>query len=363
MKYVVLFTVFLYSCTQTSNTPDGVVVLTDNISEEVTLNDLFHEIECIALETSEYSIFGKINKLIVYDKRYYILDHQTKKIFVFQTDGTFIKTIGKIGDGPGEYTHIEDFVIDKENKKLVILGYPSIVYVYDLDGNYILQKKIMSSPVWKICSYENGFICSNNHQSFTQKEEPLIYLFDKEFNLTNKMKEAKANIYLPPFISDPFLMDGNKIAYFDNFNSIIYFIDPSNPDDSESLSFVFQNPIPLELLSNANVEEFFENQRKYSFFTNAFLANNVLWTTFANNGTQCVHVRDLKNKKQKTAKHNSWYPTIMCEADGYFYGCINVSFLLGENNPIANAKMGTQYPIDYNSNPAIIRFKPKEIFK
>jgi len=40
---------------------------------------------------------------------------------VFDRDGHFIRQIGKVGMGPGEYVYPDDFTIDKENKIIYIL--------------------------------------------------------------------------------------------------------------------------------------------------------------------------------------------------------------------------------------------------
>jgi hypothetical protein len=349
-----------FSCGPANNSSTESVVLTGNISEELVLDDLFEGFEYISLETLKESIFGEIRKLIIYDNRFYIHDSQLKKIFVFQADGTFVRTIGKIGRGAGEYTHLEDFAIDEENNRIIILGYPSTVYVYDIDGNYILQKQFMSLPVWKICSYKDGFICSSNHQSFSTKNESLIFFLDKDFNLKSEMGKTLTKNTLPPFISCPFFKDGKGIYYFDNLNSTMHLINTTNPKKSESINFVFRSPIPMVVLSEP--QNFIANQENYCFFINAFLSNNILWAWFANQGTPCILVMDLKNKKQILAKYNSWFPEKMTDFNGYFYASMSVDWIL-EEKIIANAKNVTQYPIDYDSNPVILKFKPKQILE
>jgi hypothetical protein len=358
---MVLFCI-LISCKQTEKKFDGEnIILTERISEEISINELFGEFEYISLETSKESIFGEIKKLIVYDDKYYILDNKLRRIFVFQHDGTFVHTIGRIGQGPGEYTHIEDFQIDEVNSRIIILGYPSILYFYDFDGNFIEQKLLMLSPMWSMCCYRGGLVLSNNHQSFEQKEEPLIFIYDWNFNLKSEIGKVFLGNILPPFISHPFLKDGEKIAYFDNVNSSIYLIDLANPADTKTIKFLLKNPIPPDVLSN--IQKFQDNQGNHSFFLNAYLADNILWTSFASQGSQCVLVRNMKNKIQFVAKYTGWYPPIMSHVDDYFYAPVSVQWLLDKEFTITSAKQITPYPIDYDSNPVIVRFKSKFIIK
>ena len=358
---VFVLALLLFSCVPPNNSSTESVVLTGDISKEFVLDDLFEEFEYISLESSRESTFGEIRKLILFDNKFYIHCDRLKKIFVFQADGTFIQTIGRIGGGPGEYTHLEDFVIDEENNRIVILGYPSTVYVYDLEGRFIFQKQFMSLPVWSLCSYKEGFICSSNHISYSTKREPLVFLLDKDFNLKSDMGKALNKNSLPPFISDPFLKDGENVYYFDNINSTIYLINTTNPNKSESIKFVLRSPIPLDVFSDPKI--FFANQTNYCFFFHALLSDNILWACFLNQGPPpCILILDLKNKKHILAKFDSWFLETTTNFNGYFYASINAD-KIPEGKIIAKAKNVTQYPIDYDSNPVILKFKPKQILK
>ena len=361
-KFFFILLIFLFvSCKHTEEKAIEVVSLTDNLTGKAVLNDLFDEFEFISLETTNESIFGRIKKLIIFDNKYYIHDSQLKKIFVFQMDGTFIQTIGNIGNGPGEYNHLEDFIIDEENNRIIILGFPSKVYIYDLYGKFIQQKTFMSLPVWSICSYKNGYICSNNHQSFSQNNTSLIYLLDKDFNIKNSVCNTSINNELPFFVSHPFFKDGNNIYYFDNINSRLYKIDTENPEKLEYYSFVFTSPIPLDVISDP--QKFIENQGDYCFFNNAYLLNNLFWASFVNKGNLCVIVKDLKSNKQFTAKYSDWYPSILSNHNGFFYSAIYADFIIEGDAIIPNAKWTTKYPVDLDSNPIILRFKPKDVLK
>jgi len=347
---------FMFFCCSQNPEFDEIIDLTKKKTKVLSLVDLFYEFEYISLETSEESIFGSIQKLIIHEDSYYILDPISKKIFVFLKDGSFVRTIGNIGKGPGEYTHIEDFVIDEENGEIIILGFPSIIYIYDLEGNFVQHKQLSIPPVFSMFSYADGFAFSNNHQCINV---PLIYFFDKKFNITDEIgKTLDKGSALPPFVKHPFLKDGKNIVYFDNFNSSIINIHPINEN---LMSFLLPNPIPPDVLLDA--QKFFTNQGNYSFFLDVFFADNILWTSFVDKGNMFVFVRDMTTKKQIIAKYDDWYPNIMYHENHYFYTTLNVESILDDKPIIKFAKSITKYPIDDNSNHVIVKFKAKTLFK
>jgi hypothetical protein len=61
------------------------------------------------LETNSDFIIGSINKIVKTNNLYYLLDKQTKTIFIYDKTGISVKKISNTGQGPNEYIYIEDF--------------------------------------------------------------------------------------------------------------------------------------------------------------------------------------------------------------------------------------------------------------
>jgi hypothetical protein len=64
---------------------------------------------------------------------------ESKKLFVFDKEGKYIRNIGRIGQGSGEYTGILDFCINCDRREIYLLDdWAKRVHKYDLDnGNYL----------------------------------------------------------------------------------------------------------------------------------------------------------------------------------------------------------------------------------
>jgi len=104
----------------------------------IPVSTLFKDIRTIILETNKDCLIGHINCLQVFDENIYILDsNKAKSLFVFDMEGRFIRKIGGIGRGPGEYVGINDFTFDRENRIIFIDDYENRIQKYKLDGTYL----------------------------------------------------------------------------------------------------------------------------------------------------------------------------------------------------------------------------------
>ena len=118
-----LFVCYNHSYSQTANTSEHIIIDLDAPrGEALKASSLFKNVKTIILEENSMSLLGGVSRLQVFDGHLYVLDTRIAKcLFVFDFDGKFIRKIGGIGRGPGEYTRISDFTIDRANKILYVL--------------------------------------------------------------------------------------------------------------------------------------------------------------------------------------------------------------------------------------------------
>jgi hypothetical protein len=122
------------------------------IENSMLMSEFFSSVKPVILETSDRILLGKINGIQVHNHLIFILDSQQDiGVSVFDTDGKFIRRIGKRGNGHGEYLTISDFTIDREN---------NAIYLLDCDVNKIHKYKITGE-------FEHSIVLENSDiQSF-----------------------------------------------------------------------------------------------------------------------------------------------------------------------------------------------------
>lgn len=360
-KIVCMLTIcfFMLSCAKKVDEAEGKGISVKKTSKECKLNDLYSDFEILTLKTGDEGVFRDINKLMIHDGCYYILDKTGKRrVLVFDADGKYKHSIGNAGKGKGEYVNIEDFTIDKENRRVVILAYPSTVYVYNLDGSFVQSKKIeKNTMLWNIASYANGFICSTNHMTYTEgKHAFLFYFFDKDFGFTDKqIPVLPVQMQIPPLVSNVFNeTDDGEYIYFDVYDSSVYTINTDGRISVSKKKLVLDNYMPYEKF--ANTSEFMSEQSKYDYFFRAVYADGQLHSYFASKNRLYGVLTDLKSNSIEAFRYVDWMPDLLYQKDGVIYSSVSVRQVM------ENRELFGQNQIDSirnQSNDLILKFRCK----
>ncbi|WP_111310037.1 6-bladed beta-propeller [Confluentibacter sediminis] len=198
----------------------------DVFESKINLENLIEEMNFIPLETTDKSIIGSINKILIddYSKSYFIHDKDNNKVLRFNFKGKFLNKIGDIGKGAEERMESYDVSIDKNNKLISIL---------DLRGRKVMRY-----------NYEGEFIDS----------EPMYFFYSQHEYGENYMvlKTGKAeNTFCP-------IIDSHSLVFTDL--------------EQLPISKAFKNPKPGFNFTTNNPLRKFDNQ---IYYTQPF--SNSIW--------------------------------------------------------------------------------------
>jgi len=126
----------------------------------------------IILESHDDALIGEVKRLIVSESYIFILDaKQGKGVFVFDKEGAFVRKIGRIGEGPGEYLNPSDFTINPDSGFVYILDkeLQKINTFRISDGDFLSSVKMQNDSVksFYIQYYEGKLYSDANHVSDT----------------------------------------------------------------------------------------------------------------------------------------------------------------------------------------------------
>ena len=143
MRFLVLtmFLLAISSCNNFDNKVHQVLEVID-LSEpkegKSLLSTITNDIEYVKLETTESSLVGRIEQIIINEAGIFVQENQ--RLLHFDLNGRYLKDIGKSGRGPGEFNVLQDIYIDVKHS-LIYLKQSNLILVYSIDGDFLFSKK------------------------------------------------------------------------------------------------------------------------------------------------------------------------------------------------------------------------------
>lgn len=183
---------------------------------------------------------------------------QSGNVFkLFNRDGKFLADIGKIGQGPGEYSgSLYSEAIDEAHKCIYLAPFfgSSKLLKYNLDGTFHSDIEIgetLNKP--KICLNEDGSL-TMVHLCFEKRNKIFAAHISKDGEV--KTFEGKPGEFINPFDKDgSFVGFNNEIWAYQNVPGMVYMMMPN--DTLYKYDVQKEKAIPLFALSNKPQDEDF----------------------------------------------------------------------------------------------------------
>ena len=150
MPFLVLLVIFFiclaFSCKQQSTEwkgtieEDNGVAIVMNPKEPIYSEEVFsieEELSIGVAEGPEEYMFSQIRSVVVDEQeRIYVLDSKEKHIKVFDSDGVYVTTVGRKGQGPGELAGPRNLCITNQNQIMVPDVTNLRITFFSLEGEY-----------------------------------------------------------------------------------------------------------------------------------------------------------------------------------------------------------------------------------
>ena len=174
---VMLTCLSLYSCKGTYESPLCKELHVDLVLNSPGVDELFSRIEVVPLEESDSSLVMRLTRVLPYKDKLFVVDRKIPACFLFDKDGNFIRQVGRMGNGPGEYYQIEDGFVDEGRQELSLLDCNGIWFVYDLDGKYLRRHQLEWGACQSLVGTADGNVAI---WFFTSKDWEAVRIFDED---------------------------------------------------------------------------------------------------------------------------------------------------------------------------------------
>ncbi len=227
------------------------------------------------IEGDENYMFGEFISFNTDDEgNFYVSDIDNHRIQKYDAKGKYLMTIGRKGQGPGEFEYLSKPQFDKGNNLYIYdLGNKRISF-FDRDGKFLRQINAPRMSTEIAINSENMIIGSSRKFS-REKDSYKVFkafgIFDEEFNQvkilfkdeeSNKRIEGGRGLSAPQMLFQPYLIfdltDSDMIytGYPEKYEVKIY-------DPRGKLSRVIQRDCDPKPVTNEDKEDIYERSRKH----------------------------------------------------------------------------------------------------
>lgn len=290
------------------------------LEETIFLSDFFSKVTLIPLETNENSLIGHFSGMQIYNDLFFVLDKNMAKAFlVFDKEGSFIRKIGNIGNGPQEYIAIADFTIDRKNNHLLTIDPESKkIYIYSIEnGNHLKSITLHEQDVYihDIVLIDERII--GNVISYDNKKRPRYLLREINVNKGKLIQESlnvaslncdwselvfkdECYFYDKSGVSPKYTNFFMNTVYEINENEIVPYLTLKTPNwvTCHNIHKITEN-----ISSEMNVYESVRD-REFDFNISEYIESDSLIFLEFQKGNNWIHV--IYDKKTKKVRYGNW---------------------------------------------------------
>lgn len=222
-------------------------------------------LEYVELETTDNSLVGYVERIVVNDSLIYIKSDGSLHLFV--RNGKFRNSIGRVGQGPKEVISIFDFAVDAENQEVYILDLQGQkINVYKNDNTFLRSIPCKDEGIFRHVEIYNGEVCLT-YMNLMGNEVCKFRSMDKEGNTRCiSANDVKFESLQPFAVSDCKTMQQTEIGLLvrQNFNDTIYTYRPEKDEVTLRYAFDFDDlKLSYELLRD--LETFKRNEGSIAY--------------------------------------------------------------------------------------------------
>jgi hypothetical protein len=211
--YFIFLAVLCFSCNK--NEESNTVFF--NYSENISLPEMLSDIEVVKLETSDSCQIASIKQMIIHKEKIFVLNFPVgKNIFAFDMKGKFLHTIGRIGQGPGEYVlphsiSVSDdilYVMDVAKKKIILFDCNTFEFIKD-------EQCEIDATFFSVSKNNHAYLWSNTLEVHAKNKTYPFHLIvtDRNYNIQHIEAPMKVQTGFLTRWTSPFT-HGERISYF-----------------------------------------------------------------------------------------------------------------------------------------------------
>lgn len=336
------------------------------------------EIELIPLETREDCVIGRISDMKIFHDKIVVVDgYKAQRIYLFDMNGKYIRSIGNKGEGPGEYASINS--IDIHDGGVDIRDWLTQKYIgYDYSGNCRFERSMLKTSPENVMPLNDSVVAGTYAGYYPGKPYQLEWIVNDSIRDTAMPFRTERS-----FAAGSLMRSERGVLFLPDMSDTIYMVDPDRLSAIYSFGLYEKGEMENYLMATSELtdKEFMDD---LNFGESGVPVNSVdykefldrLFVEFQKNGKQHISIVDKKDssvrsyKKSDNGTREIPVPFIFFDDEEYgLSSCITEEFeIVGDEDRrrvydriLDPSKKGIIENYDFESNnPIICRFKLKK---
>jgi hypothetical protein len=114
-----------------------IIPITKNYELVKSSSDIFKNASIVSLKLPDNTLISGIDKILITDSSYFILDKKFTTVYKFDSEGYFQNRIGKLGVETGDYRSLEDIFIDTLQRIILLSNSDQSVFYYTPKNKFL----------------------------------------------------------------------------------------------------------------------------------------------------------------------------------------------------------------------------------
>lgn len=338
--------------------------------EKPRLNDIFSSIEIDTLEISDQSLIGRPYSgkyFIAVPHKYYIVTDNNYLITLFDTKGNFISNSANcIGEGPGEYSIMQDIAYNDAENTIEVLDPFSNIYVYDTNFNFLRKHTIVAESNDRFRRFHP--LRKDFYALIDNTELSTFYTYNTKTKETNTIKYDGAIAHQSANLSPFQNVDGKLYFTPPEINNNIFLCDPH----TGSLSKAFEM-LGSDCLTKSDFDSLTDDPKETARYIssesnkyaqlNRFVSQQYIITVLLKQEKIYTNIYNRQTHNNRTFSKSSSFdeniPTCVHLQGDMMYGFVQPSEIDGfiDIDLVVNKEI--LETLEADDNPCVVKYKLK----
>lgn len=372
-----LMALFLGGCAQGGlniKAADGSFNLeeTVDVSREKLFSALYSSVETIPLETNDSCLLSG-RAYVLYADDHDIFVSSSHEIFHFTSDGTFLNTVGRKGNGPGEYAMLYAASVDGSRKRLVYhVGQGRIQY-WGYDGKWQGGCSLANGEELSNVMYAGGRFVAERREYSDQGLRISLCVYDETGKLLNSSPISwdRETVDITMHTFPLMYVYDERVRYKDMYGDVLYGMDDSG---------TMQEVCRFDMGCYKPAREYLEDMNKREALLRDFVQlvdiressdefylmwvhrKQVYGLVLEKSGGEILFCGEVENP-QKTGGGipndvlgGGFWPSYI-GGNGELYALLPVEKMSSEGREFVSMQAHSRFPLTDESNPVVLRVK------